>query len=382
MSGLAGDFATLFSNHLESPPQFFYLSFLTCLGVTLARQISLNIEIAPQPRLYLVLLGESADDRKSTAIKKVVEFFEAIARDDDIEMIMSSGGFRVCWGAGSAEGLQKILSNSPQLLLCLDEFKQFVGKCRIEGSVLLPCVNSLFENNHYENQTKRSRIILDNANLSLLGCCTTDTWDQIWSSAFTAIGFNNRLFLVPGKGERKYAFPPKVPEEEKNDLMKRLKNLILKFDCRKEFEISQRGRERFEQWYLNIQSSIHSKRLDTYALRLMPLLCANDEKDLVDEEIVEKAIALCDWQLGVRRLHDPIDAEGKMAVMEQKIRRLLRSNPLTERKLKQRTNYTRVGSWVFETAINNLKRNNEIIKVGSKNRGTKWELRDEVQSLP
>ena len=78
---------------------------------TLARQISLNIEISPPPRLYTVLLGESADDRKSTAIKKVVEFFEAAAGDDNVDMIMAGGGFRVCWGIGSAEGLQKSLFN-------------------------------------------------------------------------------------------------------------------------------------------------------------------------------------------------------------------------------------------------------------------------------
>ncbi len=106
----------------------------------------------------------------------------------------------------------------------------------------------------------------------------------------------------------------------------------------------------------------------------MPLLAVNDEKDLVDEEIVEKAIALCDWQLDVRRLHDPIDAEGKMAVMEQKIRRLLRSNPMTERQLKQRTNYIRVGIWFFETAMKNLIRAGEIRKIESKGRAVKWEL--------
>jgi len=106
----------------------------------------------------------------------------------------------------------------------------------------------------------------------------------------------------------------------------------------------------------------------------MPLLAANEGKDFVDEEIVEKAIALCDWQLDVRRLHDPIDAENKMAQMEEKIRRTLKAGQLTDRQLKQRTNYRRTGIWFYETAMNNLKRNGEIKKNGPKGRGVRWKL--------
>ena len=41
-----------------------------------------------------------------------------------------------------------------------------------------------------------------------------------------------------------------------------------------------------------------------------------DEKDIVDEDTVDKVISLCNWQLKVRQLHDPIDADSKMAKVE------------------------------------------------------------------
>ena len=72
--------------------------------------------------------------------------------------------------------------------------------------------------------------------------------------------------------------------------------------------------------------SVHSRRLDTYALRLMPLLAVNDMKTAIDVETVRKAIFLCDWQLEVRKLHDPIDADNALAKMEEKIRRTVRGN--------------------------------------------------------
>ena len=141
-TGLAGAFSGLYASVLETPPHFLFVSFLTCLGSVLADRLTLASELQTQPRLYVLLLGESADDRKSTALKKATDFFTEALTD-----------FRVCWGVGSAEGLQKRMEDGGRLLLCLDEFKSFVSKCKIESSVLLPCVNSLFETNRYEGHT-------------------------------------------------------------------------------------------------------------------------------------------------------------------------------------------------------------------------------------
>ncbi|UCF01628.1 MAG: hypothetical protein JSV14_14870 [Deltaproteobacteria bacterium] len=144
IAGAAGDFANLYASYLEPPIHFFYTAFLTCLGSVLAKTLTLASELQPQPRMYVIFLGESADDRKSTAIVKTVDFFKIAVSE-----------FAVCWGVGSAEGLQKRLKQDGKLLLCFDEFKSFVGKCQAQGSVLLPCVNTLFELNHYENNVIR-----------------------------------------------------------------------------------------------------------------------------------------------------------------------------------------------------------------------------------
>ena len=94
------------------------MSYLTCLGSALSRRLTLATEIEPQPRLYTVLLGQSADERKSTSLEKTIKHF----RD-------SVGRFDVCRGVGSAEGLQKRLEDSKDgLLLSLDEFKQFIDR--------------------------------------------------------------------------------------------------------------------------------------------------------------------------------------------------------------------------------------------------------------
>ena len=72
-------------------------------------------------------------------------------------------------------------------------------------------------------------------------------------------------------------------------------------------------------------------------------------------------MSLCDWQLLVRSLYDPIDADNGIAKMEEKIRRQLAMGPKTERQLKQNTNAHRSGIWFFETARKNLERAKEIV---------------------
>ena len=349
MTGLAGDFAKIYSRHLEAPEHFFFLSFLTCLGSILSNRLTLNSELSPQSRLFVLLLGESADDRKSTAISKTVEFFHEAITD-----------FKTSWGVGSAEGLQKKLEESNYLLLCFDEFKQFVGKCKIETSVLLPCVCTLFESNRYEARTKTVDICLKNAHLAMLAASTLQTYQYTWDSSFTDIGFNNRLFIVPGSAERRFSIPSKIPEAEKVYLRKSLGNILGDIGTGLTLDITDEARDLYHSWYLNTERSIHAKRLDTYALRFMSLLAVNENKSEINQEIIKKVIALVNWELEARKLYDPIDADSTIARFEETIRRHLRLSVKSERELKRLTHAHRSGLWIYERAKQNLIQSKEI----------------------
>ncbi|OGW51749.1 MAG: hypothetical protein A2Y81_12720 [Nitrospirae bacterium RBG_13_43_8] len=337
------------SEYLESPPSFNFISFLVCLGNIIADIVTLDSEIRPQPRIYALLLGESADTRKSTAANRAIEFFKSTITD-----------FNVCFGVGSAEGLQTRLEKSPRLLLCFDEFKAFISKCRLDGSVLLPCTTSLFESNHYESQTKNSKIELKNIFLSILAASTCETYESTWDRSFTDIGFSNRLFIVPGNAERKFAIPKVIPDSEKIYLGKKLSDVLRSANANRILNITDEARAIFNKWYLGTEKSIHSKRLDTYALRFMPLLAINEQKSKIDVEIIEKIICLMNWQLQVRKLYAPFDADNKVAQLEERIRRNLTVRPLTERDLKKSIHYERYGLWLFNQARKNLQSSREI----------------------
>src|SRR4030095_7618296 len=118
------------------PMAFFYFVFLTYFGALIAKKITLDTELRPEPRLYTVVIGESADTRKSTALRKVDSFFGTLG---------PLWGPAVLFGVGSAEGLAAELKERPELILHYDEFKSFVDKAKNEHSVALPMVTTLFE---------------------------------------------------------------------------------------------------------------------------------------------------------------------------------------------------------------------------------------------
>ena len=358
--GWAGDLARLYSRCTEAPMSFYFMAALTCLGNLICRKITLDSVIGPQPRLYTVILGESGDDRKSTSIRLIVEFFlEALGPE----------AFGVCHGVGSAEGLADELSRHAEVLLVLDEFKTFVNKAQIQSSVLLPCANSLFESNRYHSATRHHRIALEDVHLSLLAACTKDTYSTIFGRAFTDIGFINRLFLVLDSANRRFHLPPQIPEAEKTELHSRLQESIRWVDSLcggtepYPMRLTPEADAIFRQWYERLPQSVFAKRLDTYGHRLMPLLAVSMGAREVDEQVAEATVAMLDYEFAVRRIADPVDAESKIAELEERIRRALARGPVPEKGrdgLRKSLHYERYGYFIWNAAITNLVKAGDI----------------------
>jgi len=350
--GIAGWFARLYMDYTEAPYQFLYCAALTCFGSLVSGRLKLVSELKIEPRLYTILLGQSGMARKSTALSFSTEFFQEIFAE-----------FFTIWGVGSAEGLQKNLKCHPNLLLVFDEFKQFVSKARIDGSVLLPCVNTLYESTRYHNSTKMNEIRIEDAHLSILVASTIDTYESVFDNSFLNIGFPNRLFIVPGDSFPRFSLPAKIPESQKEQLKDYVKQVMNNIGSGLELDLMEDARKHYDTWYLNRENSYHSVRLDGLALRLMMLMAANEGKIVIDLETTRQAISVVDWELAMRKQYDPIDADSQMAKMEEKILRQLRQGPRTMRELRQRTNSHRAGASVLLMALENLKKADEIVRI-------------------
>jgi hypothetical protein len=106
---------------------------------------------------------------------------------------------KVLHGVASAEGLGRtMMTENKHVLLCYDEMKTLLDKASIKGSALLSVVTSLFEGTRWSNATKslKQSIPIEGGHLSLLGCCTTETYRRMWTGEAISIGLPNRLFIV------------------------------------------------------------------------------------------------------------------------------------------------------------------------------------------
>jgi hypothetical protein len=350
--GSVGSLARELASGTEVPEEFIFACGLTVLGAMCSGTIGVRMGIEVDPRFYTVLLGSSYDVKKSTAMKKSIAFFESLG-STRMPHIMS--------GVGSAEGLGRNLSKHKKVLLAYDELRAFLDKTKVQSSVLLPMTASLYEQHDWQNVTKNAEqdVIVKDGRLSLLGCCTMDTYERMWTSEAVSIGFPNRLFIVGAERRCKVAWPA-IPNEERlaairTELLQQLSRLPVSL------EATEDAKRDWERFYLQMPSSEHVRRLDTLGFRLLALIALTTGKTAIDTETVGTVRLILDYELKMRELTDPIDADNTIAKLEERVRRVLSARgPQKPRDLKKAVNANRTGLWAFDRALQNLGSGGEV----------------------
>jgi len=97
----------------------------------------------------------------------------------------------------------------------------------------------------------------------------------------------------------------------------------------------------------------------------LPLIALTTDKDVIDAETVKSVTSILDYELNIRMVTDPIDADSTVSKLEEKIRRVLGARgPLTARDLRRYTHADRDGLWAFDSARKNLIAANDVAKDG------------------
>lgn len=359
--GSLGELAKVLAEGTEVPEEFIYFCALTVLGAMCSGDLNADVGLESDTRLYSNLYGESADVKKSSAMRRTIQFFDSL---------QSKRMPHVENGIGSAEGLSRVLRAHNNVLLCFDELRSFVDKTRVESSVLLPMVASLFESHDWDNATKKATFSIRGARVSLLGCCTPETYERMWTPEAIAIGLINRLSVVGAERKQKVAWPCRSDVGRLAALRSRVSAQLARLPLM--LGMSDEAKLVWGDWYMNLPNSVHAKRLDTIGRRLQLLVALITDKSEIDAETVQTVTRLLDYELQIRRLTDPIDAENMIARLEVSIRRLLAERGmLSQRELQKAVHYERYGIWAFKTAMANLTGAGEV---GLNKRAKKYQL--------
>jgi hypothetical protein len=352
LAGSVGELAYELADGTEVPEEFYFATALTLIGSLCAERLRLSVNLECEPRLYTVLLGTSSDVKKSTALRRTIKTL----------LPLLAGRIEVLYGVGSAEGLARVLSDKRHVLLAFDEMKSLFDKCKLDGSSLLAMIASFFEGNRWSNPTKNPKqsIQVNDGHLSIVAACTLDTYGAMWTPEGISIGLPNRLFIVSSDRHRKVAWPREPDLDRIEKIVRRIQQQLDTLP--RTLGITSEAKACWEEWYMQLTTGMHAKRLDALGFRLMQLLALTYGRQVVDRQTVGATIAILDYELWIRQLTDPIDAENRIARVEEKIRRTLAARgPLNHRQLLQFTNANRTGLWAFEAAIANLMRAKQVI---------------------
>ncbi len=361
--GLAAEFAELYSEHLESPLQFFYMDFLTMLGAIVCKSVRLRSELDEPPRLFQIKVGKSWLARKSYSQEKTLNFFWPLIGSDET--------FKVARGVGSDRGLARDLSGKRYVMM-YDEFSHFVDKCRT--SALLPMTTSLFNTVDYDSPVKDDNVRVRDGHLVIMGACTHGTYERMFTSEYRNIGFLNRLFLVWGEREKQIPFPEEIHPDRKNALRERVKAVIARtLQTRPVFELVEGSpaRRLYEEWSRDwMKDGPNYARLDTILLRLLPLFALVTQSHCIERAHIEALIPLMECQYETRKALDPLDTENKIARCERNILQTLTKGRMAEGRLKDLTHMKRAGIWLWQKGWENLEKEGYVQKIKS---GRGWQ---------
>jgi Bifunctional DNA primase/polymerase, N-terminal/Primase C terminal 1 (PriCT-1) len=400
------DFATICGANNLIPKEFFLESIKTIVGAVCGHRITPFQAPSQEARFYTVFIGPGGGG-KSSASKWATELFIGTGL---VGSVGQTGGYMnigVAQGTfSSASALIKNgFSKHDRILMVYDEITALIEKCAIPGSGLsyMDEINRMYEStmNAPQGIVKDDKIgsaPSRSLHLSILGCTTPERWDNGFSRSETdGSGFFQRLNIISNSSEERVA---KLAEPDLTVLRDRFVKKIQPLEYQKAVVMSTpEADEMLEQWFQSkqekwrrlpgevtgrIQVLIHRNVSHLAWLLSGNVVVPNPEKPnepievLCDEDIMEKAIALAEYELFVRPLHRPIEADNPWAKVECLIRRHMikhGTNPVLRGKLSRAINANRYGVKMFNDAIKNLAQEGflKVVEKAGNARGRKGE---------
>lgn len=296
-----GEDTSLFSQYFDymantEPPKIYHR---WCLISSVAALLGRSVWISHGhsrifPTVYTMLIGPSGS-RKSTAIKLSrglmeqagYEFFAADKTSKEKFLIdlegkevdedPQSNGKSIydkltqesLWGGDSD------LTDPRECFIVADEFNEFVGSSNMEFLTTLGNMWDWDSPTPFKQRLKNSKSVsIYQPTITILGGNTQENFARAFPPEAIGQGFFSRLLIIKGKKvERKYAWPRSPTEEDRQDLVNRLR-LLRAGSSRGEISITVEAKTILESVYLewkdidDLRFESYSTRRFTYLLKL------------------------------------------------------------------------------------------------------------------
>lgn len=396
------DFANLCGEGNFIPKEYFLESIKTVVGAICGHRVQFADQNNQQPsRFYTILIGPGGCG-KSTASKWAQHIFtgtgllcELAQSIPFVNVGCAKGGF------GSASGaIKNGFSKHPRILQTYDELTTVIEKFGITGSggSFLDLNNEMFEYcptmpNAVIKETKETSFPAREVHNSILGCTTPLRWQNAFKKTSSEnSGFFQRLNVTanPSKKRVPKIMPPNF-DALREQFVRQIQPLeyqrvVVSMDGEAEKLLGQWYAEKENEWenlpedikgriqVLLMRNAAHLAWLMGGAAVVADPQKANEPIEVIcDEDIMKRAMALAEYEVRVRQLHKPIEADNPYAQIENAIERYFIENegqPVTQRELYRSLNANRHGTKIFDHCITNLVQEG-ILRLGVREGETK-----------
>lgn len=310
--------------------------------------------------VQLHILGSPRTSHKSSSVELSMNFmFHAGAIKNDgggIEPLVEDARVLVQTG-GSLEGcgLRMQQLQTCRGLLFYDELRKLADKAGIEGSSMVPDLLTVADAGQWANRVKRKNESFafrpHEYVLSLITCCPSETFQDCWSrfSGSSMSGLNERGFFL---------LEPSTPKEQKRAQdpdygpARKTKALI-------ETAVLQGSFSTTPEAESILDAAV--KRLGvqwTSRLEVLSLYFAVDlGRREIDSDCAQRAEALCSYGKHTLEHIRPIDADSKLAALQQRIVQALQRAPdrrMQLRTLKKNLHFHRYDTQMQDKALQGL----------------------------
>lgn len=315
--------------------------------------------------IYTILIGKKGKAHKSESVNDALKYFNNAGLLQHANRdTKSADGRTLVWTAGSPEGLginmQK--TNCKNAMLFYDELSQLVNKAGIESSSLSSSLLTMYESGKFDNSIKSTKETFchepDTYCTSLIACTTDGKFAEQWSKLAGAdTGLDDRFFFV--------LQPEKLPLPRLKEYVNTMLGAI---ETKSRIE---RAIARRELGFLDVSPLQLLVEIDPrYAVRAEKwALALAVDLDLpeIDEECVERAIAIVQYEIKVKKYLKSYEATTREGQLQQEIRRQLEMfrGRMSLRDLKRKLHYDKHGTSLWGQSYGGLVKTGVIREEGA-----------------
>lgn len=319
-----------------------------------------------KPSLYTVLIGKKGQAKKSSCINDAMDYFEmAGVLGQGLTETKNADGRSLVWTAGSPEylGIQMQKTNCKNGMLFYDELSTLANKAGIESSTLKQGLLTMYESGKFSNGVKSKKdsfsLVPGSYCFSLVAGTAPKDFPETWSRlASGAEGLDDRFTFIL----QPEVLPERAPFVNVSVAGNALRTRVLidrAVDKREFAFFDQSPLQNALEW----MSDRDEIRAEKYALFFAVDLGLDD----IDEDCVERAIALVRYEKAVKRYLRTSDADSKTAAIQMKLRTTLEraGGRMGLRELERKMNAHRYDTFTWSNVYGGLKKAHIIREEGT-----------------